>query len=97
MLDFFGSFTAIRLGVDSVSILSSHRFFFKKQPFPKGFRFSRKKDPWKEWGSDPYNFVVLKEPCKDLGSVGKRCSIFAVLDLRAAHAMTPKKIGSSFS
>ena len=27
---------------------------FKNQPFPQGFWwFSRKKDPWKEWGSYP--------------------------------------------
>ena len=28
---------------------------FKNQPFPLGFLwFSRKKDPWKEWGSYPF-------------------------------------------
>ena len=42
------------LGVESSSILFSHRSFQKPDPFPQGFGwFSRKKDPWKEWRSYP--------------------------------------------
>ena len=38
------------LGVDSLSILFNHRSFQKPDPFSLGFRrFSRRKDPWKEW------------------------------------------------
>ena len=40
------------LGVDSPFF--SAIVLFKNQPFPQGFWwFSRKKDPWKEWGSYP--------------------------------------------
>ena len=38
------------LGVDSVSILFNHPSFQQPDPFSLKFRrFSRKKDPWKEW------------------------------------------------
>ena len=35
-------------------------FLSIKQPFSLGFwRFSRKKDPWKEWGRYPWNTTAL--------------------------------------
>ena len=40
------------LRVDSFFVLFKHRSFQKPDPFPwvSRRRFSRKKDPWKEWG-----------------------------------------------
>ena len=40
--------------VDSLSILFNHRSVQKPDPFAQDFWWcSRKKDPWKEWGSYP--------------------------------------------
>ena len=59
------------LGVDSLSILFNHRSFQKPIAVFPGFGWvSRKKDPWKEWGSNPQkqgqlgleNWVRVKDP-----------------------------------
>ena len=48
-------YAPMNLGVDSLSILFSHRSFQKPAISPGFWRFSRKKDPWKECGSSPWN------------------------------------------
>ena len=48
------------LGFDSVTVLFNHRCFLKNKPFSLGFlRFSRKKDPWKEWEGTPGNSKTI--------------------------------------
>ena len=51
--------------VESFSILFNHRSFQKPDAFSQGFsRFSRKKDPWKEWGRYTLNYwLVLSRGC----------------------------------
>ena len=56
------------LGVDSSSILFSHPSFQKPAISPGFLALSRKKDPWKEWGSYPYIFAEMAwmhpwDPC----------------------------------
>ena len=51
-----GEFEGTVLGVVSFSILFNHRSFRKPDPFSLGFwRFSRKKDAWKECGRHRQN------------------------------------------